>query len=53
MAKEFNWYDISNFRWMYKGILYSTPYKDETEKKYLMLVPKAITATDANKVYVV
>jgi uncharacterized membrane protein len=47
MANKVIWADdFWTFKWMYKGILY-----DRMHGKYVMLVPKAIIATDANKVY--
>jgi hypothetical protein len=48
MVKEIYWGDLDDFKWLYKGFLYS---KWDDEKTLVMLVPKAITATDANKVY--
>jgi hypothetical protein len=47
MVEEIKWEDLCYFKWLYKGVLYSKM----DGKTLMMLVPKAITATDANKVY--
>jgi hypothetical protein len=48
MVKEIKWNDLGGFKWLYKGVLYSRMGCGKTS---VMLVPKVITATDANKVY--